>query len=43
MSFQVYAHIAYTVLMLGGGGYLGYRYGTKLYSKAEALKTAVKQ
>ena len=43
MSLQVYAHIAYTVLMLGGGGYLGYRYGAKVYSKAEALKTAVKQ
>ena len=43
MSLQVYAHIAYTLVMVLGGGYLGYRYGTKLYAKAEALKTAVKQ
>ena len=41
MTLQVYAHIAYTLIMLVGGGYLGYKYGAKYYAKAEAAKTAV--
>ena len=41
MTFQIYAHIAYTLIMVVGGGYLGYKYGVKAYSKLEATKSVV--
>ena len=50
MTLQIYAHIAYTLLLLGGGGYLGYKYGKKaqdeygkMANKVAEVKTAVKQ
>lgn len=41
MTLQIYAHIAYTLIMVIGGEYLGYKYGAKAYSKVEAAKTVV--
>ena len=42
MTFQIYAHIAYTLIMVIGGGYLGYKYGAKAYQKAYNIEQAAK-
>ena len=35
---QFYLHIIYTIIILGGGGYLGYKYGSRGKAAIDVLK-----
>ena len=38
MEAQVILHIVYSIILVGGGGYLGYKYGTSAQKKAYDLE-----